>query len=64
MKKGTKNIQIIYTHRITDSNSEKLTELNFDFTAEDDYDSFMIGAMQLSGENRYFMIEDLYIESV
>lgn len=64
MKKGTKNIQIIYTHRITNSNSEKLTELNFDFTAEDDYDSFMIGAMQLSGEKRYFMIEDLYIESV
>jgi len=61
MEKDTKNIQIIYTHRITANNNGEPVELSINFKADENFDSFMVGAMQLSGEERYFSIENFEI---
>ncbi len=62
MKKNTSKIQIIHTHRITTKNEGTLIDLNIDFISEGNYDSFMVGAMQLCGDERYLLIEDFDIK--
>lgn len=63
MKKNTRDIQIIYTHRITTRNESVMIELDTSFIAEDNYDSFIVGAMQLCGEERYLLIDKIGIYS-
>lgn len=63
MKRDTKQIQIIYTHRVNSLNTGKWIELETEFVPDyEDMNSFMVGAMQLSGEDRYFLIEYIKVE--
>ncbi len=61
MKENTKLIQIIHSYRV--NLNREWTELNFEFTPEiSGMDSFMVGAMQICGEERYLAIDYINIE--
>ncbi len=61
MNSKTKKYQILHTYKIFGA-SESFLELNKEFTANDDnYDSFMLGATQVIGEDNFFMLDSINI---
>ena len=63
MKSGTKTIQVIYSHQIDQSNEGKWNKIEIEFSPDEEgMDSFMVGALQICGENRFLLIKSLNIE--
>ena len=61
MKENSRIIQIIHSYRVN-SNIEWI-ELQFDFIPETEgMDSFMVGALQVCGEQRYLAIDYINIK--
>lgn len=58
---GESLFQVIHTHMVTEENKGKWIEIHKTFIPDSDiYDEFMVGAAQLSGEDRLLFID--YIE--
>ena len=63
MNSITKELQIIYKHKITIENLDKWQTVSATFTARSDFfDVFSVGATQVSGENRRLVIDYLTIK--
>lgn len=59
---GESLIQVIYSHKVELTDSTKWVEVSHEFVADSNvYDEFMIGASQLSGENRWLVIDYIKI---
>lgn len=57
--------QIIYSHKVSPADSGKWVEITHNFKADSDiYDEFMIGAAQLTGENRWIAIDYIVIDEI
>lgn len=62
---GEKIFQVIHTHKIDESNKNTWIEISKEFIADSDiYDEFMIGAAQLSGEERYIAFDYISIDEI
>lgn len=63
--KLNKRLQIVYRHKVSPSSMNKWISLDFTFEPDyGDYDSLMIGALQISGENRFISFRRVYIQDV
>lgn len=62
---GESFYQIIYSHKVTPDDSTRWVEISHKFQADSDiYDEFMIGAAQLSGENRWVALDYVMIDKL
>ena len=53
-----KQIQLIYSHKISPQNAQRWVDISVDFTANSGlYNEFMIGATQIMGEGRFLAID-------
>ncbi len=60
---GSKKIQIIYRHKVQPQNAKEWVTLSIPFVPNDNiYSEFMVGAAQITGENRFLAIDYIYIE--
>ena len=61
MDQRTNKYQIVHTYKLF-SDTDNFVEVTKDFTANDDnYNSFMIGATQVIGEDNFFMLDSINI---
>lgn len=60
---NSKKIQIIYRHKVQPQNAKEWVTLSIPFVSNSNiYSEFMVGAAQITGENRFFAIDYIYIE--
>ncbi len=61
MDTTTKHYKVIHRHTVGSSDSEKFVIKEFVFSADRNYDSFMIGASQIIGGDPWFAIQKLLV---